>query len=149
MFEAGDVVVQDKTCINGKNYKDNKPYRLNVVLFVIEIDGETYVCTCPITSKPKYNLKNYFYEGYMLLGKDRLSYIKLNSANLYKSKLLHKVNINLGQERMKKIILKMQDINLLEQNEFINTLIKEKIQEIFKEQQILAKEPTKRKYYNQ
>lgn len=32
MLKSGDIVVQDYTMVNNKNYKDNKECRLSVVL---------------------------------------------------------------------------------------------------------------------
>ena len=127
MFQCSDLVIQDETCLNGKNKKDNKPYRLNVVLFEIILDDTLYVCTCPITSNKKGNLTNYYYEGYMLLGKNRLSYIKLNSADLYQAKILHKVNINMGEERMKKVLKKLENVELITVSKATKYIIKQEI----------------------
>lgn len=50
MLKSGDIVVQEFTMVNNKNYKDNKKNRLSVVVFK-DITNGSVVYTSPITNE--------------------------------------------------------------------------------------------------
>lgn len=108
MFRSGDIVVQDRTMINNVNYKDNKKDRLSVVLFGIDIEGDEYACTVPLTNNPRSALKSddsYCYFPYLIYDQRKYSCVKLNSANIYPVDIIHPMGINLGEDRMNRIFL--------------------------------------------
>ena len=53
MLKSGDIVVQEFTMVNNKNYKDNKKNRLSVVVFedVTENGSVVYI----LRSQPEVN----------------------------------------------------------------------------------------------
>lgn len=70
MIKPGDLVYQEKTIVNGKNYKDNKDNRLSVVLFTFFNDNIEYICSCPITNHivtSKKTNSNFLYIPYEIL----------------------------------------------------------------------------------
>lgn len=50
MLKSGDIVVQEFTMVNNKNYMNNKKNRLSIVVFK-DITNGSVVYTSPITNE--------------------------------------------------------------------------------------------------
>lgn len=106
MFNAGDIVLQKETMVNGKNCKDNKKDRLSVILFNIEIDDKKYVCSCPITNR-KIHLYSkpdkFLYIPYQILSDSKLCTVKLDSAFIYPEDEITFTGLKLNKETVLKL----------------------------------------------
>lgn len=112
MLKSGDIVLQEYTMINNKNFKDNKEVRLSVVLFSVEIDDTSYVCTCPITNSynnARKHPEKYYYSDFLVLNPKKLCCVKIDSANLYDVNTVHSVSIRLSDNHMEGIFNKINN----------------------------------------
>ena len=146
MFNLGDIVLQEKTLVNKKNYKDNKKNRLSVVLFNFIYNNKSYICTCPITNHQLKinNFSNKFlYIPYQILNDRKYCSIKLDSVNYYLSEEIKPTGLKLDINIMLKLYNKMLDLNI---NEFVFNLEECRIlkENIIKTIESIKKEENKR-----
>lgn len=140
MLKSGDIVVQDYTMVNNKNYKDNKECRLSVVLFEQTIDDESFVCTCPVTSGTETAMKQkdrYYSSPYLIFGEKKYSCIKLNSAHVYPRKIIHETGISLDRIHIERIIEKIVDYAETDEQEELYNMIKNNLLN-FKRESLLS-----------
>lgn len=108
MINPGDIVLQKKTLVNGKDFRDNKINRLSIVLFTFDFDGKEYVCSCAITNhKPNKHNKNFFYIPHILEKHFKLCSIKLNSSFVYPIEDITKTEVTLDETIMLRIYEKL------------------------------------------
>lgn len=127
MLKSGDIVVQDRTMINNKNYKDNKISRLSVVLFETEIDGDVFVCTAPLTNNPTAALKysdSYYSSPFLIYGEKKYSCVKINAIHMYKSENVHSTGITLSDYHMERIYEKVMNYTNADNQEELYKMVR-------------------------
>lgn len=105
MLKPGSVVIQDKVFINNRIEAGNER-RLSVVLFSESIEGEDYVCSCPITSTVKNikkNPQNYCHIPYMLLGETKFGVVRIADLSFWKENTVHSVGLQIDLNNLQKI----------------------------------------------
>lgn len=109
-IKPGDVVWQERTMVNGKNYKDNKDCRASIVIFTSQIDGEEVVCTCPLTNSvdtAKRNPDAYYSQSFLVLDGRKFSCVKLDSVHLYPASIVHTLGISVNNIQYDRITEKL------------------------------------------
>lgn len=130
MLKSGEIVVQEYTMINNKNYKDNKKNRLSVVVFEDVTENGNVVYTCPITNGVKtalYNKDKYCYFPFLVLDEVKYSCIKLDSLNKYSSDIVHTVGINLDDAHIELMFDKILNSDFSTNRDDVFKEVKEKI----------------------
>ena len=143
MLKSGDIVVQDRTMINNVNYKDNKKNRLSVVLFETTIDGESFICTVPLTNSPKAALKykdSYYYFPYLIYDSKKYSCVKINSANIYPIDIVHSTGLSLDRNHMNRIFSKLMEYSEPKNREELYKMIRDNISTIKQNNKVLDAE---------
>ena len=109
-IKSGDIVWQEKTMINDKNYNDNKDCRVSVVIFSTQIDDEEIVCTCPLTNSVGTAQRKpdcYYSQSYLVLDGRKFSCVKLDSVRLYPASIVHTLGISVNDIQYKQITEKL------------------------------------------
>ncbi len=109
-LKSGDIVWQERTMINGKNYKDNKDCRVSVVIFSTQIDDEEVVCTCPLTNSigtAQRQSDCYYSQSYLVLDGRKFSCVKLDSVRLYPASIVHTLGISVNDIQNEQITEKL------------------------------------------
>lgn len=109
-LKSGDIVWQERTMINGKNYKDNKDCRVSVVIFSTQIDDEEVVCTCPLTNSigtAQRQSDCYYSQSYLVLDGRKFSCVKLDSVRLYPASIVHTLGISVNDIQYEQITEKL------------------------------------------
>ncbi len=109
-LKSGDIVWQERTMINGKNYKDNKNCRVSVVIFSTQIDDEEVVCTCPLTNSigtAQRQSDCYYSQSYLVLDGRKFSCVKLDSVRLYPASIVHTLGISVNDIQYEQITEKL------------------------------------------
>ena len=130
MLKSGEIVVQEYTMVNNKNYKDNKKNRLSVVVFEDVTENGSVVYTCPITNGVKtalYNKDKYCYFPFLVLDDVKYSCIKLDSLNRYSSDIVHPVGINLDDAHIELMFDKILNSDFSTNRDDVFKEVKEKI----------------------
>lgn len=109
-IKSGDIVWQEKTMINDKNYNDNKDCRVSVVIFSTQIDDEEIVCTCPLTNSVGTAQRKpdcYYSQSYLVLDGKKFSCVKLDSVRLYPTSIVHTLGISVNDIQYDRITEKL------------------------------------------
>lgn len=152
MLKPGDIVTQDKTMVNKKDFFDNKKNRLSIVLFsYIDKNNDLYYCTAPITNATRGTYfkevsPNFLYMPSAILNTTKLCCVKLDSIYLYKDKTVNYTGISLNRDLLYRIYDKVLslEVETIQQElyNFIKIMIvdqmdkeKRKIKKEYKEKQ--------------
>lgn len=124
MFTKGRIVYHNNV-IFGDNQIDLKDKRPCVVLFSVEYNGNTYVCTCPFTSQVK--AFNRHPECYQFISEQiyayrKLSFAKLNSIRLYPIEETHDTAYVLDETIVDSIVNAFLKMPLKEEKDYINQI---------------------------
>ena len=124
MFEKGRIVYHDKV-IFGDNQIDLKNKRPCVILFSIEYNEKSYVCTCPFTSQVK--AFNRHPERYQFISEQiykyrKLSFAKLDSIRLYPIEETHATPYVLDETIVDSIVNAYFRMPIKKENDYINKI---------------------------